>query len=192
MQQMDTAAGPGTGTALLTDHYELTMLQAALRDGTAARHSVFEVFARRLPQGRRYGVAAGAGRLLDALERFRFGPDELAFLTSRGVVDDATAAWLAGFRFSGDIWGYAEGDCYFPGSPILRVEGPFGETVLLETLSRLPLTIQGRPLKLPLDRGAGQYAIAGAVSLAAALIAAWLPARKAASVDPVDILRGAA
>jgi nicotinate phosphoribosyltransferase len=129
---MDTAAA--SGTALLTDHYELTMLQAALRDGTASRHSVFEVFARRLPRGRRYGVAAGAGRLLDALERFRFDTAELDFLTSRGVVDDDTAAWLASFRFSGDIWGYAEGDCYFPDSPILRVEGPFGETVLLETL----------------------------------------------------------
>ncbi|MEO3786432.1 nicotinate phosphoribosyltransferase [Actinocorallia sp. B10E7] len=131
---MDTAARPGASTALLTDHYELTMLQAALRDGTAARHSVFEVFARRLPQGRRYGVTAGTGRFLDALERFRFGDSELGFLTSRGVVDDDTAAWLRDFRFSGDIWGYAEGDCYFPGSPILRVEGPFAETVLLETL----------------------------------------------------------
>ncbi|GAA0965018.1 nicotinate phosphoribosyltransferase [Actinocorallia libanotica] len=125
----------GAGTALLTDHYELTMLQAALRDGTAARHAVFEVFARRLPQGRRYGVTAGTGRFLDALERFRFGADELDFLTRSGVVDDATAAWLERFRFGGDVWGYAEGDCYFPGSPILRVEGTFAETVLLETLA---------------------------------------------------------
>jgi lipoprotein-releasing system permease protein len=65
-------------------------------------------------------------------------------------------------------------------------------TVLLEALSRVPLTIQGQPLELPLDRGLGQYAIAGAASLASALVAAWLPARKAASVDPVSILRGAA
>ncbi|GAB2850056.1 nicotinate phosphoribosyltransferase [Actinocorallia aurea] len=123
------------GTALLTDHYELTMLQAALRDGTAARRSVFEVFARRLPRGRRYGVVAGTGRFLDALEHFAFAPEDLEFLTSTGVVDDDTAAWLADFRFSGDVWGYAEGDCYFPESPILRVEGPFGEAVLLETLA---------------------------------------------------------
>lgn len=123
------------GTALLTDHYELTMLQAALRDGTAARRSVFEVFARRLPRGRRYGVVAGVGRFLDAVERFAFGPAELEFLTSSGVVGEDTAAWLADFRFSGDVWGYAEGDCYFPDSPILRVEGSFGEAVVLETLA---------------------------------------------------------
>ena len=53
-------------TALMTDRYELTMLQGALRDGTAARRCVFEVFARRLPDGRRYGVVAGIGRLLEA------------------------------------------------------------------------------------------------------------------------------
>src|SRR6478735_12422603 len=45
-----------TSTALLTDHYELTMLQAALGSGTAHRRSVFELFPRRLPEGRRYGV----------------------------------------------------------------------------------------------------------------------------------------
>ncbi|WP_374573014.1 ABC transporter permease [Phenylobacterium sp.] len=65
-------------------------------------------------------------------------------------------------------------------------------TLLLEALSRVPLSINGQPLELPLDRGPLQYAIAGAASLASALVAAWLPARKAASVDPVDILRGAA
>src|SRR5258708_10420882 len=53
-------------TALLTDHYELTMLQAALDSGAASRRAVFEVFARHLPHGRRYGVVAGTGRLLDA------------------------------------------------------------------------------------------------------------------------------
>ena len=51
-----------SSTALLTDHYELTMLQAALRSGTAHRRSVFELFARRLPEGRRYGVVAGVGQ----------------------------------------------------------------------------------------------------------------------------------
>ena len=121
-------------TALLTDRYELTMVRGALASGTAARRAVFEVFARHLPAGRRYGVVAGIGRLLDALEEFRFDGPALEYLTSQGVVDDATASWLASYRFSGDIWGYAEGDLYFPGSPILVVEGGFAEAVILETL----------------------------------------------------------
>ncbi|MFC6714682.1 nicotinate phosphoribosyltransferase [Branchiibius cervicis] len=121
-------------TALLTDHYELTMLQAALQSGTAHRRCVFELFGRRLPDGRRYGVVAGIGRALDAVTAFRFGDAELADLRSRSVVDDATLAWLADYRFSGDIWGYAEGEAYFPGSPLMVVESSFAEGVLLETV----------------------------------------------------------
>jgi nicotinate phosphoribosyltransferase len=121
-------------TALLTDHYELTMVQAALRSGAASRRCVFEAFARRLPEGRRYGVVAGTGRLLEALQRFRFGEDEIDELRRRRVVDDATCDWLAGYRFSGDVSGYAEGEVYFPGSPVLVVEASFAEAVVLETL----------------------------------------------------------
>ncbi len=65
-------------------------------------------------------------------------------------------------------------------------------TLLLEILAHLPITVQGKPLPLPLDRGPRQYVVAGLASLVSALVAAWLPARKAATVDPVDILRGAA
>ncbi len=121
-------------TALFTDRYEFTMLQAALAGGAAHRRSVFEVFTRRLPEGRRYGVVAGTGRVLDAVENFRFDPVVLEFLAREDVVDAATLEWLAGYRFTGDIWGYPEGEVYFPGSPILRVEGSFAEAVLLETV----------------------------------------------------------
>ena len=119
-------------TALLTDHYELTMLEAALRSGAASRRCVFEVFARRLPPGRRYGVVAGTGRLVDAVTRFRFGDAELEAV--RSLVDDTTLSFLADYRFEGDIWGYAEGECYFPGSPVLVVEADFAHGVVLETL----------------------------------------------------------
>ncbi|MEU8317611.1 nicotinate phosphoribosyltransferase [Nonomuraea sp. NPDC048881] len=122
-------------TALLTDHYELTMLQAALRSGAAHRRAVFEVFARHLPGGRRYGVVAGIGRVLDELERFRFGDEELTFLREQEVVDESTLAFLADYRFSGNVYGYREGDLYFPASPIMIVEGTFAEAVLLETLT---------------------------------------------------------
>ena len=121
-----------TSTALLTDQYELTMLQASLADGTARRRSVFELFGRRLPEGRRYGVVAGVGRALEALEAFRFDDATLAAL--EGIVDATTIRWLADYRFRGSIWGYAEGEVYFPGSPLLVVEATFAEAVLLETL----------------------------------------------------------
>ncbi len=124
-----------TAPALLTDRYELTMVAAALADGTADRDCVFEVFARRLPHGRRFGVVAGTGRLLDALPRFRFGDDELRTLQDQGLTDPRLLDFLAGFRFSGDVEGYAEGELYFPGSPVLTVRASFAEGVLLETLA---------------------------------------------------------
>ncbi len=121
-------------TALLTDHYELTMVDAARSSGRGHRGAVFEVFARNLPPGRRYGVVAGTGRLLEAISEFRFGPEELSFLKTNAIVSPDTLDWLESYRFRGTISGYAEGDLYFPGSPILSVEGEFQEAVLLETL----------------------------------------------------------
>ncbi|WP_116046656.1 nicotinate phosphoribosyltransferase [Amycolatopsis palatopharyngis] len=131
---MASETGAGPSTALLTDHYELTMLGSALADGTGNRRCVFEVFARRLPGGRRYGVVAGTARVLEAIADFRFTEAELAQLESTAVVDDATLSWLADYTFSGDIEGYPEGELYFPGSPILTVRGTFAEAVILETL----------------------------------------------------------
>lgn len=122
-------------TALLTDRYELTMLDAALRDGTAGRRCVFELFARRLPGARRFGVVAGTGRLVEALGRFRFGDDELRYLRDGRIVSTETLSYLERYRFRGTIHGYAEGDLYFPGSPVLTVEGTFAEAVILETLA---------------------------------------------------------
>ncbi|MGH3157725.1 MAG: nicotinate phosphoribosyltransferase [Streptosporangiaceae bacterium] len=155
------------------------MLEAALRSRTARRRAVFEVFARHLPHGRRYGVVAGTGRLLDALSRFRFGPEELGFL--RAVVDKPTLQYLSSYRFSGDIWGYPEGDCYFPGSPILVVAAPFAEAVLLETVilsilnhdcaiasaaSRMVTAADGRPLIEMGSRRTHEYAAVAAARAA--------------------------
>ena len=133
-----TATSPApaapSSTALLTDHYELTMVEAALEAGTAHRRSVFELFPRRLPEGRRYGVVAGVGRALDAFERFVFDDVTLGVLEEHQIVDGPTLEWLSGYRFTGDIWGYPEGEIYFPYSPLMIVESSFAEAVVLETL----------------------------------------------------------
>jgi nicotinate phosphoribosyltransferase len=121
-------------TALNTDRYELTMLQAALRSGKANRQCVFEVFTRQLPAGRRYGVVAGTGRVLEAIRDFRFEEKELSYLEANSVVDRETLAWLADYKFQGNVSGYREGELYFGHSPILTVEGSFAEAVILETV----------------------------------------------------------
>lgn len=167
-------------TAFLTDHYELTMVDAALSSGRGTRRSVFEVFARHLPPGRRYGVVAGTGRLLEAIGDFRFGEAELQFLRDRSIVSESTLAWLENYRFSGAIRGYHEGELYFPGSPILTVEGTFAEAVVLETLilsilnydsavasaaSRMVLAADSRPL---IEMGARRASERSAVAAARA------------------------
>ncbi|CAN5161419.1 nicotinate phosphoribosyltransferase [soil metagenome] len=179
-----SAAPRGVSTALLTDRYELTMLQAALADSTAGRRCVFEVYTRRLPPGRRYGVLAGTGRVLAALADFRFGTPELDWLSDEHVVNEATLEFLAGFRFQGSMRGYAEGEIFFPLSPVLVVEGTFAEAVLLETLvlsilnydsavasaaSRMTSAAAGRPC---LEMGARRAQEDAAVAAARAAVIA--------------------
>ena len=165
-------------TALLTDRYELTMIDAALRDGTGDRRCVFELFGRRLPGARRFGVVAGTGRLLSLIRDFRFGDEELRWLRDEKVVDAATLDFLEGYRFTGSVTGYREGELYFPGSPILTIEGTFAEAVVLETLAlsvlnhdsavataaaRMSIAAGDRPLaEMGSRRAAEQSAVAAA------------------------------
>lgn len=123
-----------TSTAFLTDQYELTMLQAALKDGTAHRKATFELFARKLPTGRGYGVVAGTERAMKAVKKFRFTNKQLAFLEKNNIVDAETIDYLRTYKFKGDIVGYREGEVFFPYSPILTVKATFADSVLLETV----------------------------------------------------------
>ncbi len=158
------------------------MLDAALKDGTAHRRCTFELFGRRLPATRRFGVVAGTGRILEALERFEFDAEQIDWLRDQGIISEEAAQFLASWRFTGDIWGYAEGECYFPGSPLLTVEGTFADCTLLETLllsilnhdcavasaaSRMTIAAHGRPC---MDMGARRAHERAAVSAARAAI----------------------
>jgi nicotinate phosphoribosyltransferase len=168
-------------SALLTDRYELTMIDAAMRSGVHDRECVFEVFGRRLPEGRRYGIVAGTGRLLDLIRDFRFEEAELEWLRSKGVVTQGTLDWLADYRFSGDITGYREGEVYFPNSPILVVDASFAEGVILETLAlsvfnydsavagaaaRMVSAADGRPIAEMGSRRTGEHSAVAAARAA--------------------------
>jgi nicotinate phosphoribosyltransferase len=168
-------------TALFTDHYELTMVDAARASNRANRRSVFEVFSRNLPAGRRYGVVAGTARILEAVTEFRFGQEELDFLAEQNIVREDTLSWLANYRFSGTISGYQEGEIYAPGSPILTVEGTFAEAVVLETVilsilnydsavasaaARMVQVAEGRPLIEMGARRANEHAAVAAARAA--------------------------
>lgn len=168
-------------TALLTDRYELTMIDAARQNGTADTLCLFETFARRLPGARRYGVLAGTGRVLEAIAAFRFDEAELQSLADNDVVSAGTLDWLADYRFTGNIWGYREGEVYFPNSPLLTVESSFAEGVLLETLilsvlnydsavataaSRMVTAAGSRPLAEMGSRRANEHAAVAAARAA--------------------------
>lgn len=114
--------------------YELTMVDAALRSGMADTPVVFEIFGRKLPPTRRFGVVAGTGRALEELDHFKFSPAQIDWLHSEKIVSDTALEFLREYRFGGTIHGYPEGECYFEGSPLLTVEGTFAECTLLETV----------------------------------------------------------
>ena len=145
-------------TALLTDRYELTMLEAALQSGLAERRAVFEVFTRRLPPGRRFGVVAGQGRLAALLPEVCYDDRVLSGLDFLG---DQARDWLRDRTLGVEVSCYPEGEVFVPGSPVVTVSGCFGEGLLLETLvlsvlnhdsavasaaARMVLAAQGRPL----------------------------------------------
>ncbi len=120
--------------SLFTDRYELSMLDGALDSGVINARATFEVFTRSLPNGYRYGVVGGTGRLLDALADFAFDEETIAWLVNEKIVSRELATFLASYRFAGDIFGYREGEVFTTLSPILRIEGRFCDLVL-ETLA---------------------------------------------------------
>src|SRR5699024_6187498 len=105
-------------TSFFTDHYELTMVDAARKAGTADASAVFHLFGRRMASGRSDGVSAGLGRFLEGLSAVRCDDEHLAFLSDRNVVSEGTINWLSNYTCAGDLYAYAEGEPYFPSSPL--------------------------------------------------------------------------
>ncbi|MYE45501.1 MAG: nicotinate phosphoribosyltransferase, partial [Chloroflexi bacterium] len=120
------------GRALFTDLYQLTMLQAYAEHGLTAR-ATFELYVRSLPERRNYLIACGLEDALAYLEGLRFGEEALAALERGGRFPASFLDWLAGLRFTGDVYAMPEGTPAFAGAPLLTVEAPLPEAQLAET-----------------------------------------------------------
>ncbi len=122
---------PGN-SALLTDLYQLNMIQAYLEHGKLDT-AVFEFFVRRLPAQRGFLLAAGLEQCLDFLENLRFSSEEISWLKQSGQFSGALLGYLAAFRFTGDVDAMPEGTAFFANEPILRITAPLPEAQLVET-----------------------------------------------------------
>lgn len=118
--------------ALFTDLYELTMAAAFLREGIR-EEATFSLFARRLPPGRGFLVAAGLEDALEYLRTFRFAPEALARLDGQARFPSEFLEFLGGLRFTGEVRAVGEGTALFPDEPLLEVTAPLIEAQLVET-----------------------------------------------------------
>jgi len=121
-----------TDTALLTDLYQLNMIQAYLDHGET-KTAVFEFFVRKLPARRGFLMAAGLEQALDFLENLQFSSEDIAWLRRTGRFGEQLLDHLAGLRFTGDVHAMPEGTIFFGNEPILRVTAPLPQAQLVET-----------------------------------------------------------
>ena len=120
-------------TALLTDLYQLTMMQGLFAAGVHRTRCVFDRFYRKNPFGNAYTVVAGLAQVVNYLENLRFTDGDLAYLRSTGLFSEDFLSYLKAFRFTGDVYAMPEGSVAFPREILLRVEAPKDEAMLIET-----------------------------------------------------------
>ena len=121
--------------ALMTDLYQLTMAAGYCLSG-ADSEAVFELSVRSLPGDRSYLLAAGLEQAVEYILNLRFGPEEIEWLRTLPPfrkTPEAFFSFLAGFRFSGDLWAVPEGSLVFAREPILQVRAPLPQAQILET-----------------------------------------------------------
>lgn len=118
---------------LLTDFYELTMMQGYSTTDTANHIAVFDIFYRKNPSGGGYAIAAGLEQAIKYIENLSFTKEDIDYLLSLNVFDSRFLDYLKTFKFSGEIYAVAEGSVIFPNEPIVRVKAPIIECQLMES-----------------------------------------------------------
>ena len=123
----------GRNLTLLTDMYELTMMQGYFKNAHANVDVIFDMFYRRNPDGNGFAICCGLEQVIDYVENLRFNKDDIDYLSSLGIFDGDFLDYLADFRFTGDIYAIPEGRVMFPKEPIVKVKAPIMQAQLVET-----------------------------------------------------------
>ena len=118
---------------MLCDFYELTMSQGYFANGYKDRITYFDVFFRQCPDGGGFAIAAGLEQIIHYIQELHFDPEDIEYLGSRKIFSEEFLAYLADFRFTGDIWAVPEGTPIFPREPIITVRAPAIQAQLIET-----------------------------------------------------------
>ena len=118
---------------MLCDFYELTMSNGYFQYGYKDRITYFDVFYRSVPDHGGFAIAAGLEQVVEYIQNLHFGPEDIEYLRGRKLFSEDFLAYLADFKFTGDIWAVPEGTPIFPNEPILTVRAPAIQTQLIET-----------------------------------------------------------
>ena len=116
---------------MMTDLYELTMAYGYFKSGMKDRKAAFDVFFRTKKQS--FHIFAGLNEVMDYIENFRFNKEDIEYLRSLKIFDEEFLSYLSALKFTGDIYGFKEGDLVFAGEPILTVIAPIIEAQIIET-----------------------------------------------------------
>ena len=134
--------GDKLNLTMLCDFYELTMSQGYFEKGYKDRITYFDLFFRRCPDGGGFAIAAGLEQIIDYIQDLHFSAEDIEYLRSRNMFGEDFLAYLADFRFTGDIWAVPEGTPIFPHEPIITVRAPAIEAQLIETFLLLCINHQ--------------------------------------------------
>ena len=127
---------------MLCDFYELTMGNGYFEKGYKDRICYFDLFFRRCPDGGGFAIAAGLEQIIDYIRDLHFSPEDIEYLRGRKLFSEEFLAYLADFKFTGDIWAVPEGTPIFPHEPIITVRAPAIEAQLIETFLLLSVNHQ--------------------------------------------------
>lgn len=118
---------------LLTDFYELTMMQGYLKSGKHQERVIFDMFYRKNPCGNGFAICCGLEQVVEYIRNLNFSEEDIDYLRSLGTFDEDFIEYLRGFHFTGDIYAIPEGTVVFPKEPLIKVIAPVIEAQLVET-----------------------------------------------------------